>query len=186
MFISCTSTHPMCIYFSQFIYPTTTPTPCPHPPPTQQRSPMAPNHKSQSDKFTTTNHKYIYIYIIEASETSTIFHISTILKKKKKRNNPILRPFPFTMLYLPMLCHSLSWWSSFSNTNSAKSNSVFLLQMQIQPPSPSFNSFIETQLPLLFIVSPNPSLSQSVTCLCSPMKNTNMDTNLLSRSVFFV
>ena len=76
--------------------------------------------------------------------------------------------------------------SSFSNTNSAKSNSIFLLQMQTLLPSPSFNSLIETQLPLLLIISPNPSLPQSVTCLCSPMKNTNMDTNLLSRSVFFV
>ena len=97
--------------------------------------------------------------------------------KKKKKKNLITRYSGFL----------LSRWSSFSNTNSARSNSVFLLQTQTLLPSPSFNSLIETQLPLLlFIVSPNPSLSQSVTCLCSPMKNTNTDTNLLSRSVFFV
>ena len=116
----------------------------------------------------------IYIYKIEVFKAPTIFYISIILKKKKKLNNPVIRLFIFTM-------------SSFSNTNSARSNSVFLLQTQTLLPSPSFNSLIETQLPLLlFIVSPKPSLSQSVTCLCSPMKNTNTDTNLLSRSVFFV
>ena len=106
-----------------------------------------------------TNHIIIYIYITEIFEFPTIFY-STILKKKKKCNNPILRPFPFTMLCLSMLCLSLSLWSSFSNTNLARSNSVFLLQTQTQLPSPSFNSLIETQLPLLlFIICPNPSLS---------------------------
>ena len=54
LFISCTSTHLMCIYFPQFKYPTSTL--CPYPPPTQQTSPMTPNHKNQSDKFKITNH----------------------------------------------------------------------------------------------------------------------------------
>ena len=35
-----------------------------------------------------TINPYIYIYITEVSETSTIFHISTILKKKKKFLKP--------------------------------------------------------------------------------------------------
>ena len=42
---------------------------------------------------------YIYIYIIETFEAPTIFHVSTVFKKqKKKKENTFLKPdFAFTL-----------------------------------------------------------------------------------------
>ena len=64
-----------------------------NPPCSEPRWLPLPYHTNYSEKLTTGSlcHLYIYIYKTETFETPTIFHVSTILKKKK-HNKTFLKP----------------------------------------------------------------------------------------------